>query len=104
MDYLAFLQDAIQKLHGCESEHIETVHVDERFEGQQVWKGNVEIFSVPDHPKAGRLYAWGVRESDDRPALKAVTVLEVPPITTPRKAVQAYIASEYRKEQPNDAN
>jgi len=104
MDYIAFLQDAIRKLHGCESEHLETVHVDERFQGQQVWKGDVEVFHVPDHPNADQLFAWGFRESDDKPDLKAVTVLSVPPITTPRKAVQAYIASEYRKEQSNDAN
>jgi len=104
MNYIAFLQDAIEKLHGCASEHIETVHVDERFEGQQVWKGDVEIFKVPGHPETNHLYAWGVRESDDRPDLKAVTVLSVPPITTPRKAVQAYIASVYRREQSSDAN
>jgi hypothetical protein len=104
MDYIAFLRDAIQKLHGCESEHAETVHVDERFQGQQVWKGDVEIFKVPDHPQANRLYAWGIRERDDSPDWKAITILEVSPITTPRKAVQAYIASVYRKEQQNDAN
>jgi hypothetical protein len=104
MDYIAFLQDAIRTLHGCESEHIETVHVDERFQGQQVWKGDVEIFTVPDHQQADRLYAWIIRERDDRPDWKAITVLEVPPITTPRKAVQAYIASVYRKEQQNNAN
>jgi hypothetical protein len=104
MDYIAFLKDAIERLHGCAAEHVETVHVDERFEGQQVWKGDVEIFKVPDHPKADRLYAWGVRESDERPDWKAITVLDIPPLTTPRKAVQAYIASEYRKEQSNDAN
>jgi hypothetical protein len=104
MDYIAFLQDAIQKLHGCASEHIETVHVDERFQGQQVWKGDVEIFKVPDHPKADKLYAWGIRERDDSPDWKAITVLEISPITTPRKAVQAYIASVYRKEQQNNAN
>ena len=104
MDYIAFLQDAIRKLHGCESEHVETVHVDERFEGQQVWKGDVEIFHVPEHPQAERLYAWGVRERDDTPDLKAITVLEVSPITTTRKAVPAYIASVYRREQQKNAN
>jgi len=104
MDYIAFLQDAIQKLHGCASEHLETVRVTERFQGQTVWEGDVEIFALPEHPKAEQLFAWGYKERDDKPDLKAVTVLSVPPITTPRKAVQAYIASEYRKEQPKDAN
>jgi len=104
MDYIAFLEDAIQKLHGCAATHLETVPVTERFQGQTVWDGEVEVFHLPEHPKAETLYAWGYSESDDKPDMKAVTVLAVPPITTPRKAVQAYIASQYRKEQSNDAS
>jgi hypothetical protein len=98
MDYITFLQEAIQKLYGCEATHIKTVPVKERFQGQTVWDGQVEVFQVPEHPKADKLYAWGYSESDDKPELKAVTVLAIPPITSPRKAVQAFIASEYRKE------
>jgi hypothetical protein len=98
MDYIAFLKQAIEKLHGCEATHIKTVPVKERFHGQTVWDGQVEVFQMPEHPKTKKLYAWAYKESDDKPNLKAVTVLAVPPITTPRKAVQAFIASEYRKE------
>jgi hypothetical protein len=103
MDYISFLKNAIRELHGCEPTHVGTVAVTERFKGQTVWDGHVEVFDVPDHPKADKLYAWGYKESDDSPQLKAATVLGVHPITTPRKAVQAFIASQYR-EQENDAN
>lgn len=103
-EYISFLQDAIQELHGCASAHIETVPVVERFKGQTVWDGEVEVFAVPDHPKAERLYAWGYQETDDEPDLKAVTVLAVPPITNPQKAVQAFIASQYGGEQSNNAD
>ncbi len=43
MDYIAFLQDAIQPLHGCTSEHIETVHIDERFEVSEVAFGQTQV-------------------------------------------------------------
>ena len=99
MDYIAFLEKAIRELYGCEATHIKTVPVKERFQGQTVWDGHVEVFDVPEHPKAKRLYAWAYSESDDKPELKAVTVLAIPPITSPRKAVQIFIASQYRKEQ-----
>lgn len=102
MDYIAFLQNAIQKLHGCASEHLETVRVTERFQGATVWEGDVEIFRLPEHPTVEQVFAWAYKESDDKPDWKAITVLSVPPITTPRKAVQAYIASEYRREQENN--
>jgi hypothetical protein len=101
-EYISFLQNAIQKLHGVASEHIKTVSVTERFQGQTVWEGEVEVFKVPEHPKAENLFAWAYKESDDEPELKTVTVLSLPPITTPQKAVQAFIASQYRKEQSNE--
>jgi hypothetical protein len=101
-DYISFLQNAIQKLHGVKPEHAETVSVTERFQGQTVWDGEVEIFQLPAHSKAEKIYAWGYTESDDKPDMKAVTVLALPPITTPQKAVQAFIASQYRKEQSNE--
>src|SRR5437762_14003923 len=101
MNYIGFLKKAIRELHGYAATHLETVPVTERFQGQTVWDGEVEVFHLPEHPKADRLFAWGYSESDDERDLKAVTVLAIPPITTPRKAVQDYIASLYRKEQSN---
>ena len=102
MDYISFLQTAIRELHGCVATHVETVSITERFQGQTVWDGRVEVFQVPEHPKADKIYAWGYSESDDKPDMKAVTVLAMPPINNPRKAVQAYVASQYRKEQDHD--
>jgi hypothetical protein len=104
MDYIAFLEKAIRELHGYAATHLETVPITERFQGQTVWEGEVEVFHLPEHPKTETLYAWGYSENDDERELKAVTVLAIPPITTPRRAVQAYIASQYRKEQSNDAS
>jgi hypothetical protein len=101
MDYIAFLQDAIRDLHGCESTHLETVPVTERFQGKTVWQGAVEVFHVPEHPKTDKVFAWAHSDEGLPDDLKAITVLSVPPVMTPKKAVQAYIASEVRRERDN---
>jgi hypothetical protein len=101
-EYISFLRDAIQELHGCASVHVDTVPVKERFQGQTVSDDEVEVFHVRGHPTAEKLFAWGYPESDDKPDLKAVTVLAVPPITSPREAVQAYVASQYHQSPKED--
>jgi hypothetical protein len=53
---------------------------------------------------AKKVFAWAHPVSDDRPEMKAVIVLALPPINTPQKAVQAFIVSQYRQEQSNNAN
>jgi hypothetical protein len=95
MSYIEFLADAIQKLHGCAATYIQTVPVLERFEGQTVWQGKVEVFELTGHPKATFCYAWGFE--DDSGEMKAVTVLALPPIKTALNAVQAFIASTVKR-------
>lgn len=60
-------------------------------DGQTVWKGQVEVFKLMDHPKAKEAFAWGYK--DDAGEMQYVAVLAVPPIVSPREAVQAAIAS-----------
>jgi hypothetical protein len=57
-DYIVALQRIIAELHGCSSEHIESVHIHEMFLGRTVWQGNVEVFTVFAHPRAQKCYAW----------------------------------------------
>ena len=55
------LQDAIRHLEGCESTHFDTAPVEERTpDGREVvWKGDVEVFTLLNHPKqVYRAYAW----------------------------------------------
>lgn len=81
------LKDVILKLHGSEATHVETVPVKETFQGQTVWEGDVEVFDLADHPKASRVYAWSHDTGDpDNP--QHITVLQIPPATTPLRAVQ----------------
>jgi hypothetical protein len=57
-EYIQELRDVIRRLHGVESEHVESVPVKEEFKGQTVWEGVVEVFNLKDHPTASRVYAW----------------------------------------------
>jgi hypothetical protein len=97
MDYIKELQDAIRRLHGSEASHVETVPVKELFQGQTVWEGDVEVFDLHDHPNAPRVYAWAHETEDADKHKRHVTVLHIPPVTSPETAVRAAIVQEYRE-------
>jgi hypothetical protein len=99
VSYIKELQDVIRKLHGAEPTHVETVPIKETWEGQTVWEGEVEVFTLKGHPKADRVYAWAHETEDADHPRRHVTVLHIPPATSPRKAVQASIVSDYREQQ-----
>ena len=87
--YLHNLARAITAMHGCECEHVGTATVHEMSEGQTVWKGEVETFTLTGHPKASQAFSWG--RKDDAGEIRYIAVLNVPPINSPREAVQAYV-------------
>jgi hypothetical protein len=88
------LIDTIRHLHGCEATHVETVPVREVFGGKVMWEGEVEVFDVTGHPKATRVYAWSHATTGTR--RQFYTVLHVPPVDSPVKAVRASIAADER--------
>src|SRR6266542_438021 len=96
MDYIAELQAAILNLHGCSSTYVESVPVVETFNGKTVWQGEVEVFDIRGHPKAKRAYAWGHATGEDDQARRYITVLELPPVTSPQTAVRAAVMSEIK--------
>ena len=101
MNYIDELRDVIRKLHGAEATHVETVPITESHEGQTVWQGEVEVFDLHDHPKASRIYAWTHETDDADVPRRTVTVLHIPPITSPRKAVQVSIVQAFREAEAN---
>ena len=100
MNYIEELQDVIRKLHGVEAAHVETVPVKETFQGQTVWEGEVEVFDI-DHPQTSRVFAWAHDTDDPESPRRTVTVLQIPPATTPHRAVQVSIANDVREAQAN---
>lgn len=97
--YLSELRKAIKAVHGCDAEHLATVHVKEVFRGETAWEGKVEVFTVSEHAKAKQCFAWGVRRDDDK-GWDVTAVLAVPPITTPQTAVQAAIVAYAKQKKP----
>lgn len=89
------LQDAIRYMHGVESRWLESVEVDEAFEGAQVWKGEVQVFELIGHPKATRCYAWSEASHGNRRRFFAA--LRIPPVDSARSAVRASIAADAKK-------
>ncbi|SRR6266498_119466 len=96
MDYIKELQNAIRRLHGCESDYLETVPVTETFQGETVWQGEVEVFEIRGHPKAKRAYAWAHLSGKNDQGKRYVAVLELPPVTSPETAVKAAIMQEIK--------
>lgn len=101
MNSIEEIQDVIRRLHGSEATHVETVPVKEVFQGQTVWEGEVEVFDLHDHPQTSRVYAWTHETDDADKPRRTVTVLHIPPATSPLRAVQVSIASDYREQQAN---
>jgi hypothetical protein len=99
MNNIQELQKVIRKLHRSFSTHVETVPVKETFHGETVWEGKVGVFDLHDHPKASRVYAWSHDTDDPR---RHVTVLHLPPATSPLKAVQASMFSDFNGPQANE--
>jgi len=96
-EYLDRLQVAIQELHKCGAIWSQTVPVHEVFRGQTVWRGEVEVYDLTGHPKAKRCYAWSHREGPKDQGERFVAVLEIPPVNSPKTAVQASIVSDSKK-------
>ena len=94
MGYIEELQDAINRLHGYQATYLETVPVREVFQGQTVWEGDVEVFSIKGHPKASQCYAWA--HKTDKKDKRYVAVLELPPVDSAQAAVKAAIVEQYR--------
>ena len=101
MNNIQELQDVIRKLHGSFATHVETVPVKETFQGKTVWEGEVEVFDLHDHPKTDRAYAWAHDTGDPENPRQHITVLHIPPATSPLKAVQVAIAGMFREQEAN---
>jgi hypothetical protein len=95
--YIEELREVIRRLHGVESQHVESVPVKETFQGRTVWEGAVEVFELIGHPKASKIYAWAHDTEDPKHPRRHVTVLHMDSVTSPILAVRAAIIQEFRQ-------
>jgi hypothetical protein len=98
--YIQELQDVIRRVHGAESQHVESVPVKEMFQGRTAWEGIVEVFNLTGHPTAHRVYAWAHDTDDPNNPRRHVTVLHLHPIKSAQDAVRAAIVQEFRNIEP----
>jgi hypothetical protein len=96
MTHIHELRDTIHHLHGAKASHLESVPITERFRGKTVWDGVVEVFLLEGHPKTDKVYAWMHDTDDPAHPKRHVTVLHIPPVVSPRTAVQAVIVQEFK--------
>ena len=89
-EYLQNLKEAVTALHGCDCEHSGTSRVIEFWQGEKVFDGDVETFTLSAHPKASEAFAWAFHNGAEP---QYIAVLNVPPINDPSDAVRAAIAS-----------
>lgn len=94
------LRRVIRQLHGVDATHRASVPVKEVFQGKTVWEGIVEVFDLHGHPKANAAYAWSHVTDDPAQPKRHVTVLHIPPATSPETAVRAAIVQEFRNLAP----
>jgi len=78
MNNIELLHNAIYRLHGCEAVHIETILVQESFEGKVASEREVELFELSGPQEARQCYAWTQQEADGSD--RHYAVLKTPPI------------------------
>lgn len=84
------LKDAIELEHRCRAEHVRSVPVREMSGDEVAWEGIVQVFELVGHAVAKCCFAWPYRSGGLR---RVVTMLQVPPVTSPQSAVRAALAS-----------
>ena len=97
--YIERIQQVILHLHKADSTWVESVPVREVFQGRTIWQGPVEVFTLLNHPKAKRCFAWSHKDGKDDSDERFVAVLEIPPIKSAHDAVKVAIAHEVRESQ-----
>jgi hypothetical protein len=96
-EYIERLRLAVEHLHKCSAVHVETVSVNEFFNGEAVWQGEVEVFDISGHPKAKRAYGWSHASGKDDSDERFVAVLEIPPVDSALTAVRVSLVKQIRR-------
>lgn len=86
---------AIRQMHGAGSRLVARVRVEEDFEGERVWQGEVLVFELLGHPTAPKCYAWEVDG-------EVTAVLHEKPVDSPLNAVRASIVADVQATAAHD--
>jgi hypothetical protein len=95
------LKKAIELLHHCRALYVEDVIVVEKFGSDTVWEGTVSVFDLKGHPQTNKCYAWS-SPIDGSTKRRYYTVLHLPPVDSPEKAVRASIVQDHKTGKINE--
>jgi hypothetical protein len=91
------LKRAVEYTCACKASYMGQVAMIEKYGEKTIWKGIVYIFRIIGHPQTDICYAWSspMEGSSKR---RYYTVLKIPPIDSPEKAVRAALVRDYKQE------
>lgn len=90
---LTLLLSAIDAKYNCRAARVESVPVAENGEGLRAWRGVVEVFALNGYENARRCYGW--IESLNFSQRRYVIILERGLVSSPERAVKAWLASKH---------
>lgn len=98
MDYFPFMSDkrnqllriqaTLEKRYGVKASWLCSVGVDERFYGEIIWAGNVEVFLLGYMPNAKRCYVWPCKKIGKESEDGICSVIESTHVNSPVAAVR----------------
>lgn len=77
-------------MHNCSASFLEDVVVAEKRGDKTVRRTTVSVFEIKGHPEATKAYAWSSPVDRSTTSL-CYTVLHIPPVDSPEKAVRVLI-------------
>lgn len=95
MTHIQALREVIDNLHGPHCHAFRKSTGKGNISGKD-GMGIVEVFLLKGHLKTDRVYAWMHDTDDPTKPKRHVTVLHIPPVVSPKTAVQAAIIQEFR--------
>ncbi len=84
------LKEAIRREHRCEPAHARSEPLREMDGKELVWEGIVEVFELKGHPVTRCCFAWFYTTAGLE---RHVTMLQIPPATSPHMAVRTALAT-----------
>ena len=93
---IELISRVIREREGCDCKHLKTVPIKEEFEGKTIWQGEVEVFEIAGHDRARFCYGWGYLEDGGKRMVHLI--FGIPPVDSPQKAVQVFIANTEREQ------
>lgn len=97
--YIVELQEFIQKEHGVQAMHIDSVRTTQVLENNTVWDGMIEVFGLHGDPKAPIVYAWAQTTNKPGKPKKYFAVFHLNSVDSPETAVKAAFIQERRSDE-----